>query len=327
MITTRLTKAFDLRHPVLSAPMAWAAGGNLAAAVSQAGGLGLIGGGYGDVDWIKAAFRDAGNQQVGCGIITWSLAKQPGTLDLMLEHAPKAMFLSFGDPGPFAPAIAAAGIPLICQVQTLRDAKNAAQIGADVIVAQGAEAGGHGESRATMTIVPEVADWLAVNAPDVLLVAAGGIADGRGLASALMLGADGVLVGSRFWASDEAVVSRAMHSAALAANGDETLRSSVMDVARGLDWPDRYSCRVLTNDFTDQWHDDLDGLRAASSKIGPEWTDAWNRGDPKGSNTFIGEASGLVHEILPAELILSKMVQEAEALLAGGWNRLSRKTN
>jgi nitronate monooxygenase len=109
------------------------------------------------------------------------------------------------------------------------------------LVAQGTEAGGHGETRATMTLVPEVADLIASRAPNVLLCAAGGIGDGRGLAAALMLGADGVLIGSRLWASDEAIVHDSMHNYAINATGDETIRSSVMDIARNLNWPERYT--------------------------------------------------------------------------------------
>lgn len=108
--------------------------------------------------------------------------------------------LSFGSPVPFAPRIKAAGATLICQVQNMEHARAAVDVGADVIVAQGAEAGGHGLVRATFTLVPEIADYLAKAAPATVLVAAGGVADGRGLAAALMLGADGALIGSRFWA-------------------------------------------------------------------------------------------------------------------------------
>lgn len=186
--------------------MAFAAGGRLAAAVTEAGGLGLIGGGYGNAEWIEREFTAAGNTRVGCGFITWSLARQPELLDRVLSHAPAALMLSFGDPAPFAPAIRRAGSVLICQVQTLPHARQALAAGAEIIVAQGTEAGGHGGSRATLTLTPEIADLLARESPDTLLVSAGGIADGRGLAAVLMLGADGVLVGSRLWASEEALV-------------------------------------------------------------------------------------------------------------------------
>lgn len=317
MIKTRLTERFDLEHPIMSAPMAFAAGGRLAAAVTNAGALGLIGGGYGDADWLGQAFQDAGNARVGCGLITWKLAEQPEVLDLVLERNPAVMFLSFGDPMPFSAQIAEASTPLICQVQTLRDAKRAAEAGAAVIVAQGSEAGGHGERRATFTLVPEVADWLAVHAPDVLLLAAGGIADGRGLAAALMLGADGVLVGSRLWASEEANVSQAMVNAAISASGDQTIRSTVMDKVRNLNWPDRYTARVLRNTFTDRFHDNLQELMDRADEVAAQWKAGWAEGDPDRANTFVGEAAGLINDRPPAAEIITRMSREAAALLSG----------
>ena len=325
MLKTRLTDAFDLTHPIVSAPMAFAAGGQLAAAVTKAGGLGLIGGGYGDAAWIEEEFRNAGNTSVGAGLITWKLAEQPEVLDVVLARNPALMFLSFGDPAPFAPRIAEAGVPMVCQVQTLRDAKRAVELGARMIVAQGAEAGGHGEKRGTLTLVPEVADWLAGNAPDALLLAAGGIADGRGLAAALMLGADGVLVGSRFWASEEANVSTAMTDAAIAATGDETIRSTVMDRARFLNWPERYTARVLQNAFTARWHDDLDGLMAHAEDEAAKWKEGWMAGDPDRANTFVGEAAGLINDRPKAAEIVARIASEAKALLgrASGWIRAS----
>ena len=117
---TRLTEAFGLTHPIVSAPMAMAAGGRLAAAVSHAGGLGLIGGGYGDAEWIEGAFAEAGNARVGCGFITWKMAENPQVLEQVLTRDPAALCLSFGDPAPFAARIHAAGVPLIAQVQSLR---------------------------------------------------------------------------------------------------------------------------------------------------------------------------------------------------------------
>ncbi len=321
---TRLTEKFDLKHPVISAPMAFAAGGRLAAAVTSAGGLGMIGGAYGDPDWLEQEFANAGNARVGCGLITWKMAAKmaggPEILDRVLDHAPAAMFLSFGNPAPYAAQIAEAGVPLICQVQSLRDAKAAADCGAEVIVAQGAEAGGHGEKRATMTLVPEVADWLSAHAPDVLLLAAGGIADGRGLAAALMLGADGVLMGSRFWASAEANVSSAMVDEAIAATGDQTVRSTVMDVARGLNWPQRYTARVLKNAFTERWHGDVPGLMADAEAQAARWVEGWAAGDPERANTFVGEAAGLIHDRPPAADILNAVVAEAEGLLRRNWD-------
>jgi nitronate monooxygenase len=298
--------------------MAFAAGGQLAAAVSSAGALGLIGGGYGDAAWLEAELSSAGNAPVGCGFITWSLTKKPQLLDLVLAHRPRAICLSFGDPEPFAARVRDSGAKLICQVQTRRDAEHAIDCGADIIVAQGSEAGGHGEQRATMTLVPEVADLIAAKSPPTLLCAAGGIGDGRGVAAALMLGADGVLVGSRLWASQEANVSPRMHAAALAATGDETIRSQVMDLARKLDWPSRYTARVLRNAFIARWHGRESELATVADEEAAKYRKAWAEGDPQGSNTFVGEVVGLVHEIEPVAAIIARMVAEAEAIIRAG---------
>jgi nitronate monooxygenase len=183
-IKTPLTELLDIEHPILLAPMDLVSGGRLAAAVSAAGGLGLIGGGYGDGNWIKDEFAAAGNQVVGVGFITWSLAKQPELLDRALEYDPAAIMLSFGDPAPFVGKIKDAGTKLICQVQTVADARAAVDLGADVIIAQGTEGGGHAATRSTFTLTPAVVDAIA----PVPVAAAGGVADGRGLAAALMLG-------------------------------------------------------------------------------------------------------------------------------------------
>jgi nitronate monooxygenase len=314
-LATRLTERFGLTHPVISAPMAFAAGGRLATAVSDAGGLGLVGGGYGDRAWLTEQLALVRPASFGCGFITWSLGRQPDLLDLVLSHKPRAICLSFGDPAPFVARIKHARAALICQVQTRRDAAHALDCGADVIVAQGAEAGGHGEARATFTLVPEVADLIQQRAPETLLCAAGGIGDGRGLAAALMLGADGVLVGSRLWASREANVSPAMHAAALLANGDDTIRSQVMDLARKLDWPPRYTARVLKNAYIARWHGREADLMAVADEEAVKYRKAWAEGDPEGSNTFVGEVVGLIADISPVSAILQRMAEDAETQL------------
>lgn len=315
MLRSRLTDRFKLQHPVVCAPMALAAGGALAAAIGQAGGLGMIGGAYGDPDWLSTEFAAAGDVAVGCGFITWKLAEHPEVLTAALAHDPRAIFLSFGTPDIYAAEIRQANVPLIAQVQTLKDAQSAADCGAEVIVAQGAEAGGHGEKRGTMSFVPEVADWLAIHHPKVLVLAAGGIADGRGLAAALMLGADGVLIGSRFWASAESLAHPNLVQAAISATGDDTIRSSVMDIARRLNWPSRYTARVLKNAFTRQWHGDLPGLIDAADVEAARWSAAWQAGDTDVANTFVGEATGLIQNVKPAADILNEIVQQAETLL------------
>lgn len=314
-LRTRLTEKFGITHPVISAPMAITAGGALAAAVTGAGGLGLIGGGYGDSEWLKGAFKDAGNARVGCGFITWSLAKQPQLLDQVIAHSPAAVVLSFGDPMPFGPRVKQAGIPLICQTQNIGHVRDALKAGADIIVAQGTEAGGHGASRSTLAFVPEVADLLAKESPQTILVAAGGIADGRGLAAALMLGAEGVLVGSRFWASREAKVHPSLQAAGIGANGDATIRTSVVDIARELAWPKEFSARVMKNKLVEEWHGREPELAKVSAREKKRYFDAQERGDPNETGVWVGEAAGLMHEVKPAADIVRMIAEEAEALL------------
>jgi nitronate monooxygenase len=324
-ISTRLTERLHITHPVLSAPMDVIAGGKLAAAVSSAGGLGFLGGGYCDDDsWFEREHAAAGNQAVGCGFITWALRKRPQLLDAVITRKPKAIFLSFDDPEPFAGQIRAAGIPLICQLQTRADAERAIECGADIIVAQGTEGGGHGGTRATLTLVPEIADLIAKRAPQTLLCAAGGIADGRGLAAALMLGADGVVVGTRFWASREALVHPNLHTAALAASGDDTVRQSVLDIVRERDWPARYTGRVLKSDFVGEWIGREPELKEAKAGQIERYRGASAAGDASVAATIVGEGVGLIQAIEPAGVILERMVSEAEALLRRAGRSVSR---
>lgn len=314
-LATRLTERLGIAHPILSAPMALAGGGALAAAVTRAGGLGLIGGGYGDTTWIEQQFTAAGNTQVGCGFITWSMARKPELLTQALSHKPAALMLSFGDPRPFAAEIAAAGVPLICQCQSLAHVRQALEAGATIVVAQGSEAGGHGASRATLPFVPEAADLIARESPDTLLLAAGGIADGRGLAAALMLGADGVLAGTRFWASREAMVHERHHAAAVAATGDQTVRSSLPDIARQLDWPKPFDIRVSDNTFIAKWAGRDAELKGAIAVEGQAYREAFMAGDPDKAAVIFGEAAGLISDIPSAGEIVERMVAEAAALL------------
>ena len=314
---TRLTDFFGIEHPIVLAPMTPAAGGALAAAVSHAGGLGLLGGGYGDRSWLEREFVLAGNAPIGCGFITWSLAKNPDLLDLALSHRPVAMMLSFADPEPFAARIRAAGVPMICQVHCLDQARHALDCGADVVVAQGTEAGGHGQiARGTMAFVPAVADVIAQTGSKAVLLAAGGIADGRGLAAALMLGADGVLMGTRFWATCEALVHDAAKDRVVAATGDETIRTQVYDLARGRPWPEGYTGRLMRNDFIEAWQGREDELIAMGGAKLAEIEAAERAGDYDVANVTVGESIGLIRDLPSAADIVPRIAAEALATMS-----------
>lgn len=317
-ISKRLTEKLKIKYPIVSAPMAFAGGGGLAAAVSRAGGLGLIGGGYGDHAWIEDQFNAAGTEKVGIGFITWSLRKSPSLLRLTLKHNPCAVMLSFGNPRPFVDEIRSADALIICQCQNISHVRDALEIGADIIVAQGSEAGGHGARRGTFTFVPEVADFCTKEAPDTLLLAAGGIADGRGLAAALMLGADGVLVGTRFWASKEALVGDRHHDSIVDATGDDTLRTTVPDIARRIEWPCEFTARVKNNAYMRRWHGRENLLKKNIMVEGPRYRQAFAQDDPDNTGVWFGEAAGLIKTIETAATIVERISWEAVSLLSDG---------
>jgi nitronate monooxygenase len=312
-IRTALTEAFGLRHPIVLAPMASVSGGRLAAAVSNAGGLGLVGGGYGDPDWLREELplaRDEAKRPWGLGLITWHATQE--TVELALSYEPHAFMLSFGNPGPYVPAIKEAGCKLICQVQDVEGALGAEAAGADFIVAQGTEAGGHGaELASTLPLVPTVVD--AVSATPVL--AAGGIADGRGLAAALMLGAQGVLMGTRFYASIEALGHEQAKERIVAARGSETRRTRVFDVVRGLEWPEDYTGRALRNRFLERWDGREEELAAALDTEGPAFREAMQEGDMDTAVVWCGEAADLILDVPTASGLVRRIGAEAEACL------------
>ena len=315
VIETALTRLLGIEHPILLAPMGSAAGGKLAAAVTNAGGLGLIGSGYANADAIRKELTEAGNTRVGIGFILWALEQNPSALDIALDAKPAAVMLSFGDPTPFTGRIRDAGCKIICQVQTLAQAKQAAAAGADIIIAQGRDAGGHsGTTRGTMGLVPAVVDAVG----PIPVVAAGGIADGRGLAAALSLGAAGVSMGTRFTASRESLWDQAMKAATLAAGGDETEQTRVFDVVRGAAWPAIYPGRALRNAFSARWNGHEEAL-AADRQVQESAYLATVPDDFATRVVWAGEGVDLTDDIPTAAEIIERIVAQAVATLRLGF--------
>jgi nitronate monooxygenase len=315
-LRTRLTDRLGIEHPILLAPMNVIAGGKLAAAVTAAGGLGIIGGGYGDADWLERQYAAAGNARVGCGFITWSMARNPALLDQVLAKRPAALMLSFGEPEPHASRIKAQGVPLICQFQGMKYLRDAVDAGADVVVAEGCEAGGHSGPRGVFTLVPEAADYLAKHSPDTVLVAAGGVGDGRGLAAALMLGADGVLVGSRFVAAEESEAPSGFREAIIQADGDSTTKSRSVDVARKRYWPNpEFVVRVLNNGFVAKWHEREQEMQRDIGTVMESFWKAFEAGDAENSGVLTGEVCGIIRDVPSAARIVERMIDQACQLL------------
>ncbi len=314
-LRTPLTERLAIQHPVLLAPMDLVSDARLTAAVSAAGGLGLLGGGYGDEDWLRRELDAlaAAKARFGVGFITWSLARQDRLLDLTLEREPALVMLSFGDVRELLPRIQRAGVPVLCQVQTLAMAREAVAAGADMLVAQGGEAGGHGVGRGLMALLPEIVDAVGGRVP---VVAAGGIADGRGLAAALMLGAAGVLVGTRFYASDEAAGAPAAKQRIVAATGDASVRSIVFDISRRNVWPAPFNGRCLRNAHTERWLGRELELMQNVEVESARYLAARQAQDFDIAAVIAGEAAGLIRDVQPAARIVAGMVEQAEGLLA-----------
>lgn len=308
---TALTRQLNIEHPILLAPMGHVAGGELARAVSQAGGLGLIGAGYGDADWLRREMTHCRDCRFGVGFITWALDQQPQLLDLVLEQAPVAVMFSFGDCSPYIPRVKTAGAQVICQVRTLAEARRAADLGVDLIVAQGTEGGGHGATRSTFSLVPAIVDAVA----PIPVVAAGGVADGRGLAAASMLGAAGVLIGTRLYASEQALGLAEAKQSMVAHGGDQTLRTHVFDIVRGYDWPDSITGRAVNNRFARTWHGRETELAQDIAEQRRLYADAAATGDADTAVVFAGEALDMIDAIEPAGRIVARIADQADALL------------
>lgn len=312
-LSTPLTELLGIAHPIMSAPMGDTAGGRLAAAVSAAGAFGFVGGGYADPDWLLHELGEAGDARVGIGFITFALDQRPEALEVALRAEPPAIQLSFGDPRPYAARVHDSGALLVCGVQTAEEVDRALDAGADVLVAQGQDAGGHGRPvRATMGLVPSVVD----RAGSVPVVAAGGIADGRGLAAALMLGAAGVTMGTRFLATVEAIAQPAERRGIVEARSDDTVRTPAFDVVRGPAWPEGCDGRVVTNRLVQRWDALRDHSPDAIAGLVEEFH-ASAADDYSMRPLWAGEGLDMIDSIEPAGSVVAAIVAQAVGALSG----------
>ena len=309
---TRLCDLLAIEHPILNAPMGMVAGARLAAAVSGSGGLGLIGGAFRDPDGLWAeiqAARELSDRHVGVGFISHRAETHELAL-VALDEGVTVITHSFADPTPFVGPAHDHGALVLCQVRTVAEAERAATAGADVIVAQGTEAGGHTGRVSTLPLVPAVVDAVA----PLPVVAAGGIADARGVAAALVLGADGVWLGTRFEATPEAAVGHSFRERLVAATTDDTVLTETFDLAIKADWPEGIAMRALRNRFTDEWHGREDEVRAWSQERSDEYRTYGFFSAAEGVMPA-GESVGVVTTVEPAGDIVRRLAAEVDAIL------------
>ncbi len=313
MIRTPLTRWFDLRTPVIGAPMAGVSGGELASAVSAAGGLGMIGvSGAHAAGFVteQCAVPAAELLPFGVGLMVWVLETRPDLLEATIAAAPSLVSVSFGDPAPYVRPLHDAGIAVCAQVNTTADVHRAVAAGVDVVVVQGTEAGGHTGRRAMLPLLQE-----ALTITDRPVVAAGGIATGRAVAGALVAGAAGVWIGTPLLACTEGLNAPSLRERVCAAGGDETVLTRVFDVAEGAAWPERWPGRALVNDFSRMWDGREDELREAPEArrlVG----EGRRTGDPSAAPVYAGESVGLVTVERSATDVVRELTAGAEEALA-----------
>jgi nitronate monooxygenase len=313
MLHTRICDLLGIAHPILNAPMAGTAGAALAVAVSEAGGLGVIGGSNSDATWLREqirAVREGTDKPFGVGFISSRPGLEELTAVAIAERVPVVTH-SFADPTPFVADVHAAGILMVVQVQTVAQARIAARAGVDAIAAQGTEAGGHTGYSATMPLVPAVVDV----AGGIPVIAAGGIADGRGVAAAFMLGADGVWMGSRFVASVEAQGADWVKERVVAASTDDTVLTRAYDLATQAPFPPGIGDRVVRNAFTDAWSGREEEVVARREELRAALVRAAKEGDAGVAPTRAGNAVGLIHAVEPAGAIVRAIIAETERIL------------
>ena len=318
MLRTRFTELLGLDYPVMSAPMSNHSGGRLAAAVSAAGGLGTFGGSnnFGR-DWFSQQIdfiRGQTDRPFGVGFITQLIESNPANFEIALTERAPVMIFSFADPRPWIGRARDAGAITICQVQTTAAAQIALDAGADVLLAQGNEAGGHtGE----MNLLPLLVD-LVERYPGVPVLAAGGITAGRALATVLAAGAEGASLGTALLATPEAVeVPDAFKEQILRSDGGDTTYTRLYDLLGDEPWPTGIAGRVYRNRLVRTWDGRDAEILERREELATDVAAARARHDPEISSVYMGQGVGQVNEISPAGDRLRQICDDAESILRG----------
>lgn len=315
MLKTTFTALIGIDHPVVQAGMSGDTSPDLVAAVSNAGALGVLGASSTqgrDIPEAVAAIRHRTDRPFGLNLLLHGI--DDDQLQAVLEARPAVLSTAWPrDDQDLARIFASAhehGIKVMHMVPTLPDAIKAAEAGADVIVAQGTDGGGHIGLVGTVVIVPMVARAVA----PVPVLGAGGIADGRGLAAMLALGAAGVLVGTRFLATTEAPMHPGLKQMIIASDGADTVVTDMADQMVGVEWPGAVE-RVNRNRLVERWLGRTNELRRRRHEVVSAMREAKRRGDGAEAIVYYGQSAGLIGEVVPAGQVVADMVRDAEEVL------------
>ena len=309
MIQTKLCELLNIQYPIFQGGMAWIADASLAAAVSNAGGLGIIAAMNANADWLREEIhkaRQLTDKAFGVNIMLMSPFADEVS-DLVIEEKIPVVVTGAGNPGKYMKKWVAAGIKVIPVVASTAMATLVDRSGAFAVIAEGGESGGHIGELTTMTLVPQVCD--AVNIP---VLAAGGIADGRGIAAALMLGACGVQCGTRFLVAEECTVHQNYKNKILKAKDIDTIATG-----KRLGHPVRCLKNPFTRDLFKQEYnpnisdEELEKMGAGALRK------AAKEGDEKNGSFMAGQCAAMVHKEQPAKEMIEEMFAEAEQILRG----------
>jgi NAD(P)H-dependent flavin oxidoreductase YrpB (nitropropane dioxygenase family) len=315
VIKTRLTQLLGIRHPIVLGGMNRASGAELVAAVSEAGGLGTLGISTVTPEDIRAScnrIRSSTSAPFGLNALLHLVSAEQ--IDAILACRPRVFATAWRRPEfdlrALTERIHASGVLHMHQADTLDEARRGAEAGADVVVAQGTEGGGHVGVMGTLPLARMVIRAL----PNVPVLVAGGIADGAGIAAALLLGADGVLLGTRFLATPEAPLPDGYKRAILESDGHDTLITEIPDIVSGTVWPGAYA-RVRRNAFIEEWLGREGELRRRWREVLPQVQAARAAGDADRGTLLMGEDAGLIDSIEPAGALVQRLASDAEAIL------------
>ncbi len=321
MIRTRICELLEIQHPVVMGGMGTGTSAELVAAVSNAGGFGTLGATNLNAKSIHEAVadvRERTDRPFGINFLLFWMDDE--AFEAALKARPPLIAFAWPWPDqdirPYFDRVHESGLKVMSMAGEVPEALRMAESGADIIVAQGTEGGGHVGWMATSTLAPMVVS--AVSPLPVL--AAGGIADGRGLAASLALGAEGVLLGTRFLAADESPLHENHKRAIVGSDGHDTVLTEIPDIAAGQVWPGAMA-RAQRNAFIERWAGREWTLRQNYHQVGKEVLAARKAGDVNHAPLLFGQDAGLIDSVLPAAEVIDRMVRDAEEIITG---RLSK---